>query len=1303
MSSFKAFIDDGSKVHTIILLGLTVENLRQQISLAVQPTHAEDVIGAIIDGKGCDVESDQNVVDAFTKDPVFFTVRFRPRAIEKMKKTEEKKEATVFSYEVKNALVLLAGAMKYKQQSYLEDVKQDLHILQMLFEFKLGYHVVSTYNPQNPNTESLTLNELNKFLSKHRSNLRENCSDNDNGQPYDGLIFVWCGHGGFGSNRDTLITSDNKIKGIKDIQDEFATKTEYFAGKPKIFIKIAWSGERDNDKQMKSPRANNARQKNVWYGQDVDVFTIFVNTAKKQTIGNSKRANAQKGSHFANIFCQSIEKNMDKSFDWNVKKVIETVFDQALRKEVAQTVSVNHSELYLVPRSKQPQSGKDNGNREIKDETEPKADSDIPPTLDLKKYCDKNWRKANVEAAKIAEEMINKKERGLIVIAYNSAEWANSSFVMSMNDDNGMNKQQFGEYWMYVIKCKLQILNEVNIAGNVYAIDNEIQCKGNVTIMSQLFITTNAIVDSQLKQAISPIPWNTKVHYNVPARLQDFEEKGEQCSKKRLYNDAILHLQKHLQLSVNTFGLDHPYVAISYNLLGLTHDSKKQYDKAIEYFEKALKVILKRYGDNHALVAQLYHHLGNTYANKKRLDKSIEYHERALNIMLDMFRDNHTMIADLYYDLGNDYFKKIDDKAIEYYEKSLKIRLHLLGDSHADVANVYYQLGNIHLKKEQYDKATKFYEESLKINVNIFGTNHVSVASSYSKLGKIYLVKGQIDRAIDYHANALKIRVDLFGLKHDKVAASYQNLGNANFSKKECEKAHDYYEKALKIRVSYFGASHSKVSDSYNGLGNTHFEKEEYDKALESYEIALKIRLDVFGVNHNNVADSYANAGFVYCVKEKYEKAIDCHEKALNIRIALFGMEHIKIGSSYDNLGNTYLMKGYYSKALEYYEKELHILSNIVDKSRISFTDLYNNFGTVYLKKKQYAKAIEYYEKALQINIFVFGHNHANVASSYNKLGNVYAASGKYDQAIESHTKALKMRRNLFGMKHSDVADSYHDLGNVYYAKSNDSYPKSMSDKVMDSFKKALQIRLSLFGAKHRKIIESHNDFGHLHLAQYRLTEATEYYEKALRMGLDMFGASHSEVANSYQNLASLHELKNTGNAFGYYEKALKIRLNIFGFYHADVATTYFKMAPSSWHSKALEYYGNALKIRIEIFGINSSDVDVVYERLGDAYSGIGRNEKAIEYFEHSLKIKKEIFGQKDMSISSSAERLMFLCEAHGNKKKALQFCEEAWKQHVLHLGEYYWRTLRMKQKARQLNGEPIEVSFIFYDIVDSF
>ncbi|ETO03616.1 hypothetical protein RFI_33786 [Reticulomyxa filosa] len=79
-------------------------------------------------------------------------------------------------------------------------------------------------------TESLTLLQLNTFLTKHCAQLDETNNVNN----YDYLIFIWCGYGSTTIKGDILITSDqdDACKYFNDVVDIFANQTGAFADKP---------------------------------------------------------------------------------------------------------------------------------------------------------------------------------------------------------------------------------------------------------------------------------------------------------------------------------------------------------------------------------------------------------------------------------------------------------------------------------------------------------------------------------------------------------------------------------------------------------------------------------------------------------------------------------------------------------------------------------------------------------------------------------------------------------------------------------------------------------------------------------------------------------------------------------------------------------------------------------------------------------------------------------------------------------------------------------------------------------------
>ncbi|ETO14786.1 hypothetical protein RFI_22583 [Reticulomyxa filosa] len=435
---------------------------------------------------------------------------------------------------------------------------------------------------------------------------------------------------------------------------------------------------------------------------------------------------------------------------------------------------------------------------------------EILEALDFKKHWSRNWRRSNVEAAKTVEQMIRNKDQGLIIVAYNTLQWKNrndnlASIIHLINNEKEDTKE-LNDYCMYVIKRKLVVLEDVNIDGIMYVINCKVECKGYVNVTTQIFVTKDAIIDEQLKQSISPILWNTKVHYDIPLQFQDLENQKEEFAKQKLFDESIVYLQKYLQIANNIFGLNHHYVAIAYNMIGNTYYDKKQFEKAIEFYEKSLKIALHIFGNNSSLVSQLYENLGCIYNEKGLYKEVIKYHTKSLQIRLEIFGINHIHTSWSYAYLGNTYKRKHEyNKAIECYEMELKIRLEIYGNNHAAVSSAYNNLGNTYQCKGNYNKATEYHEKVLQIRLNIFGKVHIDVAHSYTNLGIDYKNNEFYDKAIECYENALTIKKTIFGNINREIADSVWNLGLILAESGDNTTAFCYIEEAWKIYSTVSG------------------------------------------------------------------------------------------------------------------------------------------------------------------------------------------------------------------------------------------------------------------------------------------------------------------------------------------------------------------------------------------------------------------------------------------------------------------------------------------------------------------
>ncbi|ETO12269.1 hypothetical protein RFI_25109 [Reticulomyxa filosa] len=426
---------------------------------------------------------------------------------------------------------------------------------------------------------------------------------------------------------------------------------------------------------------------------------------------------------------------------------------------------------YFQPRypTKENRTEQKEGQTDDKKEEMLVTKENIPETLDFKRHWSVDWIKSNVKAVKMVMEMINKGEQGLVVVAKSIDSNLNilsdnvNSFIMLVSN-NKVEKTKIEEYLVYMIKTKLVVFDEVSIDGNVYSIDCEMQSKGNVTITTQVFVTKNVIIDQKLRQSISPIEWNNKIHHDILVELQDLQDKAEQYFDKINFRAAIGCLKEEVQLAIDTFGLNHPYVANAYNNLGAGCVKNERNNDAIQYHKISLKIVLSIFGENHPWIANLYNYLGISYDNLAQFENAITYHKKALDIRLKVFNSSDNWIAYSYGQLGFAYGRKgYYQDQFECYERELKIKTYILGDTHSEIAELYREIGFACKNNEQYDSAIKYFEDSLKIYKKILGKASATIAGMNFTLGQTFGKKGDIQTARKYCEEAWKTYNIAFG------------------------------------------------------------------------------------------------------------------------------------------------------------------------------------------------------------------------------------------------------------------------------------------------------------------------------------------------------------------------------------------------------------------------------------------------------------------------------------------------------------------------------------------------------------
>ena len=161
-------------------------------------------------------------------------------------------------------------------------------------------------------------------------------------------------------------------------------------------------------------------------------------------------------------------------------------------------------------------------------------------------------------------------------------------------------------------------------------------------------------------------------------------EEGKKLKEGGQYAEAVLLVERSLELRETVRGEAHPEVASCLDLLGVVHRLQGDHARAEPLLQRAHAIREATLGKNHPDVASSLNNL-----------------------------------ALLYHDQGN------YERAEPLYERALAIREAALGENHPNVAGSLNNLALLYRDQGSYARAERLYERALAIREAALGENHL--------------------------------------------------------------------------------------------------------------------------------------------------------------------------------------------------------------------------------------------------------------------------------------------------------------------------------------------------------------------------------------------------------------------------------------------------------------------------------------------------------------------------------------------------------------------------------------------------
>lgn len=260
------------------------------------------------------------------------------------------------------------------------------------------------------------------------------------------------------------------------------------------------------------------------------------------------------------------------------------------------------------------------------------------------------------------------------------------------------------------------------------------------------------------------------------ARADSYVEKGNNLAFYAKYDSANFYYERagaiffEVASETEKTSLWQKYVAC-YNRMGDIFRIKDRHKEAVVHLNKALEIGTAKLGQNHFEVAVAYDNIGRVYWYKGEVDSALYFCTHALDIRHRVLEENHPDVARSYESMGLILlYNDRNAEAQAYLRKSLMIRRQRFGENSLPVASSYHALARHSYFTKNIDELYNFANKSLAIKRRFFDENHPEIADTYNDVGNYYYYTNNYAKAIEYYDKARVINQQAYGYYHQYVA-----------------------------------------------------------------------------------------------------------------------------------------------------------------------------------------------------------------------------------------------------------------------------------------------------------------------------------------------------------------------------------------------------------------------------------------------------------------------------------------------------------------------------------------------------
>ncbi|XP_058513216.1 nephrocystin-3 isoform X3 [Ochotona princeps] len=211
-----------------------------------------------------------------------------------------------------------------------------------------------------------------------------------------------------------------------------------------------------------------------------------------------------------------------------------------------------------------------------------------------------------------------------------------------------------------------------------------------------------------------------------------------------LLSQAVVPLQRSLEIRETALDPDHPRVAQSLHQLASVYVQWKKFDNAEQLYKQALEISENAYGADHPHTARELEALATLYQKQNKYEQAEHFRKKSFKIRQKATRRK-----------GN--LGKLD-KAVPLYELAVEIRQKSFGPKHPSVATALVNLAVLHSQMKRHGEALPLYERALKIYEDSLGRMHPRVGETLKNLAVLSYEEGDFEKAAELYKRAMEIK-----------------------------------------------------------------------------------------------------------------------------------------------------------------------------------------------------------------------------------------------------------------------------------------------------------------------------------------------------------------------------------------------------------------------------------------------------------------------------------------------------------------------------------------------------------------